>query len=291
MENLIPKAAVLIEALPYIQRFRDALVVIKYGGSAMDNLDQVESTIRDIVFMECVGMKPLIVHGGGKEITEAMQKMGSTAQFVNGHRVTSRETIDVVDDVLHNVVNPKLVNAIIKFGGKAAPLCGKDLIVAEKMYQSDPKTGEQLDIGFVGNVVSVNTDPIHAILAQECVPVISPMGQDKEGNRYNINSDLAACAVAEHLRARKLVFLSDVPGILADPANEDSLISTIRVDQIDQLIADKVISSGMVPKIQSAVKALHAGASKVHLIDGRIQHSLLLEIFTDRGVGTEIVMG
>ncbi len=283
MHEYIAKAAVLIEALPYIQRFREAIVVVKFGGSAMEDLDRVESTIRDIVFMELVGMKPVIVHGGGKKISEKLASRGIKTHFVNGLRFTCEETIAVVDQVLHEDVNVNLVNAIVKFGGRARSLSGRDVIKSQKMVTQSE------DIGFVGNVTDVNTKKIFDILDDDVVPVITPLGKGADGKLYNINSDIAACGIAEKLKAGKLVFLSDVPGILKEPKDESSLISTIKVSEVDQLIEQAIISEGMIPKIQSAIKALMAGTNKVHLIDGRLQHSLLLEIFTDKGVGTQII--
>ncbi len=289
MNEYIAKAAVLIEALPYIQQFRDAIVVVKFGGSAMEDLDCVESTIRDIVFMELVGMKPVIVHGGGKKISEKLASKGINTHFVNGLRFTCENTITVVDDVLHDDVNPKLVDSIIKFGGRARSLSGKEVIKSQKMLTTNMQTNQLEDIGFVGKVIDVSIDKILDIVNNDVVPVITPMGKGAEGEFYNINSDVAACGIAEKLKARKLVFLSDVPGILKNPEDESSLISTIRVDEVDDLIEQATISKGMIPKIQSAIKALMAGTNKVHLIDGRLQHSLLLEIFTDQGVGTQII--
>ncbi len=289
MNEYIAKAAVLIEALPYIQRFRDAIIVVKFGGSAMEDLDRVESTIRDIVFMELVGMKPVIVHGGGKKISEKLASKGIETHFVNGLRFTCENTISVVDEVLHDNVNPKLVNAIIKFGGRAKSLSGKEVIRSQKMLTTNLQTNQPEDIGFVGNVKDVLIDKILNIINDDVVPVITPVGKGVDGELYNINSDIAACGIAEKLKARKLVFLSDVPGILRDPADEASLISSIKVDEVDHLIEQTIISEGMIPKIQSAIKALMAGTNKVHLIDGRLQHSLLLEIFTDKGVGTQII--
>ena len=288
MDKLIAKAAVLIEALPYIQQFRGVTVVVKFGGSAMEHPGNVESTIRDIVFMEFVGMKPVIVHGGGKKISARMRELGMQTRFVHGLRCTCEETIAVVDDVLHRQVNPDLVRAITKFGGKAKGVSGKNILRAEKITVEDDKTGEPLDLGNVGSVIAVDTKEIDDILATNTVPVITPLGMGDDRSIYNINADMVACRIAQELHAGKLVFLSDVPGILEDSRDEDSLISTVRVDEVEGLIDAQIISEGMVPKIRSAIKAIEAGTKKVHLIDGRIKHSLLLEIFTDKGVGTQI---
>ena len=289
MDEYIAKAAVLIEALPYIQQFRGVTIVVKFGGSAMDHADTVESTLRDIVFMELVGMKPVIIHGGGKKISAKMRELGMQTRFVDGLRYTCDDTIAVVDTVLHNDVNPHLVKSIIKYGGKAQGLSGKKVLRAKKISEEDTTSGSTLDLGNVGTVVSVDTKAINAILETNTVPVITPIGLGDDNSIYNINADMVACRIAEELHAGKLVFLSDVPGILRDPSDETSLISTVKVDEIEHLIDSKVISEGMVPKIRSAMKAIEAGTKKVHLIDGRIKHSLLLEIFTDQGVGTQII--
>lgn len=284
----IEKAAVLIEALPYIQRFRDAVVVVKFGGSAMEDADCTESALRDIVFMECVGMKPVVVHGGGQEISARLNELGIETRFVNGLRYTCKDSIKVVDDVLHGQVNRRLVQSIDKFGGRATSLSGKDVIRAVKMASVD-EAGNSADLGFVGEVAEIDISAIKAVIDRGEVPVITPLGTGRDGAIYNINADISACRVAEALAARKLVFLSDVPGILADPEDESSRISTVRLDEVDRLIDERIITGGMVPKITSAVNALNAGTNKVHLVDGRVQHSLLLEIFTDEGIGTQIV--
>ena len=289
MDDLIAKAAVLIEALPYIQQFRGETVVVKFGGSAMEDPGCVESTLRDIVFMEFVGMKPVIIHGGGNKISTKMKELGMKTTFIQGLRYTCEKTISVVDEVLHGEVNPGLVAAIIRYGGKAHGLSGKGILHAERLSMNDRKTGEKLDLGNVGTVISVDTKAIDDLLKKNVVPVITPIGTDRSGRAYNINADMVASRIAEELKARKLVFLSDVPGILRDPENEKSLISTIKINEVEGLIDDRIISGGMLPKIQSAMKALQVGTKKVHLIDGRIKHSLLLEIFTDKGVGTQII--
>ncbi|OGV52289.1 MAG: acetylglutamate kinase [Lentisphaerae bacterium GWF2_52_8] len=289
MEKLIGKAAVLIEALPYIQKFRDAVVVIKFGGSAMEDRELIRAVMRDIVLLECIGMKPVVVHGGGKAITARLKELNIETRFVNGLRVTCEKTITVVDDVLHNDTNKTLLDGILNMDGRAVTISGKDILHADKMYSADPQTGEPIDIGFVGKISSVDTGPISEALSGEIVPVITPLGRDASGQIYNINADVAACKIAEALRARKLVFLSDVPGILRDRKDEDSVISTIKVSEVEGLISSGVIDGGMIPKIKSCLHALEAGTSKVHMIDGRVRHSLLLEIFTDSGIGTELV--
>ena len=289
MQKEIDKAAVLIEALPYIQKFRNEIVVIKFGGSAMEDKELIKKTMRDIVFMECVGMKPVVVHGGGKAISARLKELDIPTNFINGLRYTCEKTIEVVDDVLHNVVNADLINAVKDAGGTGKSLSGKKFLKAEKVTTKCLETGKELDLGFVGNIIDVDTEGIKQALNEDILPVIPPLAIDNEGNTYNINADIAACQIAKALKARKLVFLSDVPGILRDQNDEESVISTITVDEVDDLIKRNIISGGMAPKIKSAEDALLAGTNKVHIIDGRIKHSLMLEIFTDRGIGTEIV--
>lgn len=291
MESLISKAATLQEALPYIQRFRGSIVVVKFGGSAMEDPELIKMTARDIVLMECIGMKPVIVHGGGKAITARLKELNIETRFVNGLRVTCEKTIEVVDDVLHNVINKHLVECIHESDGKAQGISGKDTIKAVKMFSKDPATGKDLDIGAVGDITSVDPQLIMEAIQADIIPVITPLGRGENGQIFNINADIAACKVAEALRARKLVFLSDVPGILRNKDDESSVISTIKVSEVQGLIDSKVIGGGMLPKIRSCLHALEAGSNKVHMIDGRIKHSLLLEIFTDEGIGTEIIKG
>jgi acetylglutamate kinase len=290
-QEYITKAAVLIEAMPYIQRFREALVVVKFGGSAMENTACTESTLRDIAFMSSVGMRPVVVHGGGKEISARLKTLGIPTKFINGLRYTCAATVKVVDEVLHQDVNKRLVDGIAKFGGHAVGLSGKQIVTARKMMETDRATGEPIDLGFVGEASQVDPEPILELVRRQQVPVITPLGLGEDGQVYNINADICACEIARALRARKLVFLSDVPGLLRDPKDESTLISTVRIPEVESLVQQGVISGGMAPKIASAVAALAAGTNKVHLIDARLQHSLLLEIFTDRGVGTQIVHG
>jgi len=289
MQRLIEKAAVLVEALPYIQEFRDAVVVVKFGGSIMEDDAIVRGILRDIVFMECAGMRPLVVHGGGKAISNRLKDAGIPTRFVHGLRVTDEQTIHVVDDVLHNVVNARLVEIIESLDGRPAPVSGKEILRAERHTTVDPETGREIDLGFVGRVMDVRTDPLTSLLEQRRVPVVTPLAVDAQGNVYNVNADMAACRIAAALHARKLVFLSDVPGILRSRDDDSSVISTIRAADVERLIADGIIAHGMIPKIRSAVEALEAGTGKVHMIDGRIPHALLLEIFTKEGIGTEIV--
>ncbi len=289
MQKLIEKAAILMEALPYIQEFRDSIVVVKFGGSVMEDVEKTRSVLRDIVFMECAGMRPVIVHGGGKAINTRLEAAAMPTRFVHGLRYTDKDTIKIVDDVLHNEVNARLVRIMQEFDGKPYALSGKNVLRAERITTTDPQTGEQFDLGFVGRVTNVDTEQIHWILNRRQVPVITPLAQDMNGQAYNINADMAACQIAAELKAKKLVFLSDVPGILRNPQDEASLISTIPLSQIDSMIADGIIKGGMVPKLRSAAAAIAAGTGKVHMIDGRVLHSLLLEIFTVEGIGTQVV--
>lgn len=291
MKRLIEKADVLIEALPYIQQFRDEIVVVKFGGSAMEDTALIEKAMRDIVLLEAIGMKPVIVHGGGKAITARLKELNIETKFINGLRVTDEQTISVVDDVLHNYNNKLLVDGIISAGGAGASVSGKKLLRAKKLYSKDAESGAPIDIGFVGEIIATDVRAIRDALTFRTIPVITPLAMDFHEQVYNINADTAACELAKALSARKLVFLSDVPGILQDPKNEESLISTIRTSEVPGLIENGVLSGGMLPKIRSCVEALEKGVSEVHMIDGRLPHSLLLEIFTTSGVGTQILKG
>lgn len=287
MDKLIQKAATLMEAMPYMQEFRDAIIVVKFGGSAMEDPALTESVLRDVVLMECIGMRPVIVHGGGKAISAKLESLGIPVKKTGGMRHTCEATIKIVDEVLHDDVNANLITLLEKHRGPARALSGKNILKAQKMYVEDQ--GQKVDVGFVGEVADVDTLQILDILNNGEIPVITPVGKDSDGNAYNINADVAAAKVAEALKARKIVFLSDVPGLLKDPSDENTLIRSLKLNEIDALMEDGTISGGMLPKIISAVDALKAGTRKVHMVDGRKQHSLLLEIFTDSGVGTEIV--
>jgi acetylglutamate kinase len=289
MKNVIQKANVLIEALPYIQRFQNETVIVKFGGSSMDNPDIVRDILHDIAFMSCVGMRPVIVHGGGKAINARMKEKGLHATFLKGLRVTDAATMDIVEDVLNRDVNPSLVSILNGFGGKARGIYGEDILSVRRHVVEDAETGETLDWGFVGEITQVDVLPVKAYLEAGITPVITPLGSDDQRQIYNINADSAAAGLAERLRARKLVFLSDVPGLLADPDDRNSLMSTLRLSEVEDLISRGIISGGMLPKISGALKALKAGVRKTHIIDASLPHSLLLELFTDQGVGTEIV--
>lgn len=285
----IAKAAALIEALPYLQAFRGKTFLIKMGGSAMENPELVAAVMRDIVFLEVAGINPIVVHGGGKAISAAMEKAGLEAKFVGGFRVTTPEAIDIVSKVLSQEINPGLVRMIREFGGKAVGIPGTDVFLGE-VIQGTNNQGEKVDIGRVGEVVGCQLTHMDTAHKAGIVPVISPLAAElATGKALNINADLAAAALAKELRVAKLVYLSDVPGLLADPKDPDSLIQSVTRQEADTMIADGTISGGMIPKIRSAVDALNAGVRKVHFVDGRQPHALLLEIFTDGGVGTEVV--
>jgi len=289
MKDLISKADILVEALPFIQKFRGTIMVIKFGGSAMEDAELVAGAMRDVVMLEAIGIRPVVVHGGGKAISAELKRRDIPVRFVNGLRYTCEKTIGIVDDVLHNQVNKNLVKLGEEAGGKLRGISGKQVLKAQKTLSHNPETGEDEEVGFVGKIVGVNPTLILDALNEGFIPVVTPLGMGDDGHVYNINADTAACQVAAALFARKLVFISDVPGILADKDDETSVINTIRTDEIDGLIRRKVLSGGMLPKIAGCVSALQAGINKVHLIDGRIKHSLLLEIFTGNGVGTQIV--
>ncbi|HEY5653487.1 MAG TPA: acetylglutamate kinase [Pontiella sp.] len=288
MDKFIEKAATLIEALPFIQQFRGETVVVKFGGSIMESEIGYSRILQDIAFMECVGLRPVVVHGGGKSISRAMQENEIAPNFVQGLRVTDEKTIHVVEKVLNREVNPHIVKIIQQFHGKARGIHGEDIIHVDKMTGSDPETGEQLDWGYVGRVNHVDVEPIQAYLHSDIVPVITPLGKGSDGHLYNINADDAATAIACALKARKLVFLSDVPGLLRDTEDKSTLISSLHLDEVDELIEQGIISGGMIPKIGGMVGAVKSGIKKAHIIDSSMPHSLLLELFTSEGVGTEI---
>jgi acetylglutamate kinase len=282
------RAEALIEALPYIQKFRGRLFVIKYGGSAMEDDGAVDRLLRDIVLMEAVGINPVLIHGGGKAISQRMRDAGQKPRFVNGLRATDAQAIAIVEDELDKVINPDIVERIRKFGGTATGIHGKTVLVARKLPpQIDG--GAETDLGFVGEVIDVRMSEITAALKKELVPVISPLARDKAGVVYNINADIAAASIAGKLKAAKMVYVSDVPGLMRDPNDSESLIPSVTRAQIEKLVADGVITGGMIPKVESATHALKAGVEKVHFIDGRTPHALIVEVFSNAGIGTEIV--
>ena len=289
MRELIDKAATLLEALPYIQRFDGATFVIKYGGSFMESPNPAvrSSVARDIVFLKAVGIHPVVVHGGGKAISQAMKNAGVSPKFVRGHRVTDEDSARLVDQVLSGRINPEVVAKIKEQGGEAIGIPGRGILrCRQKIFKTSE--GESYHLGFVGEIASVDTKPVLQAIENGMIPVISPTAQDLNGRLFNCNADLAAAKLAIALKARRLVFMSDVPGLLRNPDDPASLISQVSVAETRRLKADSVIGAGMIPKIDGAVGAIRAGVRKVSLVDGRVSHAVLLEIFTDRGVGTQM---
>lgn len=291
MQHVIEKAAVLIEALPFIQRFRGETVVVKFGGSIMDDEEGVREILHDIAFMSCVGLRPVIVHGGGKAISSRMKERGLKPVFRDGLRVTDVETVAIVEQVLNDEINPRMVQILSQFGAKGRGIHGEDIIRVKQHVARDPKTGQMTDWGYVGEVTEVDSEPVAAFLAAGLTPMITPLGRGPDRKVYNVNADHAASGLARALGARKLVFLSDVPGVLSDPSDPASILSSVRASEIEGLVRRGVISGGMVPKIGGAVEAVKAGVAKTHIIDSQMRHSLLLELFTEKGVGTEIIAG
>ena len=284
MEIELAKAQVLIEALPYIQKFKDKIIVVKYGGSAMVDEELKRKVIEDVVLLKLVGFKPIIVHGGGKEISKWVDKVGMDTKFINGLRVTDEPTMEIAEMVL-NKVNKSLVSLIEQLGVKAVGISGKDggTLIVDKKYSD----GE--DIGFVGEVKRVNPNLIHTLLENDFIPVICPIGVDDEFNSYNINADDAACAIATAIKAEKLAFLTDIEGVYKDYDDKDSLISELSIEDARELIGGGTIGGGMLPKLNNCIDAIESGVSRVHILDGRIPHCLLLEIFTNKGIGTAIL--
>ncbi|MDD5643931.1 MAG: acetylglutamate kinase [bacterium] len=293
MEKAISKAAVLIEAMPYIQRFRDKVVVIKFGGNAMDDKIITDNVLKDIVFMELVGMKPVLVHGGGRAISEEMKKAGKEPVFSGGLRVTDLETIKIVERTLFDAVNKELVSSIKKIGGRAKSISGnKDRIIhaGKKRFFDAENPEKEINLGYVGEVKKVNPAKIRKICGSDMIPVIAPLGYGKKGEVFNINADHAAADIASALKAEKLVFLTNVKGVMVNRGEEEHLIPSINVVEIEKLKTSRVITGGMLPKVDSCIHAVRSGVRKTHIIDVKIQHSLLLEIFTDKGIGTEIII-
>ena len=290
MKDAIEKAGILIEALGYIQSFRNRIVVIKLGGSAMAGAE-LTALLTDVVFMEAVGMRPVLVHGGGPAITRAMKEKGKEPVFVNGRRVTDAETLDIVKDVLIGQINPSIVEEIRTLGGRAQGIHpdSSSSIMARQLVLKDDE-GKAYDLGLVGEVSHVRTEVIRDFCEARVVPVVSPLGLAEDGQVYNINADSVASEVTVALGAEKIVYLSDTHGIYTKPDDETSLASHLSEREIDALVKKGVINKGMLPKVEGCLRAVKAGVGKAHIIDGRIQHSLLLEIFTTRGIGTEIVL-
>ena len=294
MDELVKKADILIEALPYIRRFSGKTIVIKYGGSAMEQESLKHSVMQDIVLLKYIGMQPVVVHGGGAQISGWMKRIGKEAEFVQGLRVTDRETIEIAEMVLAGAINKEIVSLINQHGGSAVGLCGKDanLIRASKHVARivDEHGGTStVDLGFVGDIAEVHPEVIIALDQAGYVPVIAPSGVGEDGCTYNINADITAGEIAAALQAEKLILLTNQRGILRKMDDEATLISTIKVDDIEQLTAAGVISTGMLPKVEACVTALKRGVKKTHIIDGRISHAILLEVFTSEGIGTEII--
>lgn len=285
MQDLIQKADVLLEALPYIQRFRSHTFVVKYGGSFMDSPDpKVRNGVAaDVVFLEAAGINPIVVHGGGKAITRAMDAAGLKANFVQGMRVTDKASVEIVDRVLSREINPEIVKTIESLGGKARGFSGAEIFKCRKLVIGGA------DLGYVGEVVEVNTDPLRQCIHRSITPVVSPIALGEDGLIYNCNADVAAAMAAIALKARRLVFMSDVPGLMRDPKDPATLISSLHIAEVPALKAAGIVDKGMIPKVDSAVEAVKSGVHRVHFVDGRVPHSVLLEIFTDKGVGTEIV--
>jgi acetylglutamate kinase len=291
MQDLIAKAETLLEALPYIQKFAGATFVIKYGGSFMDSPDRNvrDGVARDIVFLEAVEINPVVVHGGGKAITRAMERAGLKPSFIQGQRVTDEATVKIADEVLSREINPEVVAAIQGAGGLAQGFAGPDIFRCRKT-EIKSSEGTPLDLGFVGEVTEVKTAPLLECIQKGITPVISPTALGHDGKIYNCNADIAAARVAIALKATRLVFMSDVPGLLGDANDPDSIMPHLRTSEVEALKEKRVIDKGMIPKVDSAVAALRAGVEKVSFVDGRVPHAVLLEIFTDEGVGTEVVL-
>jgi len=286
---------ILVEALPYIKRFHGKKILIKYGGHAMIEEEAMDSTARDTVLLKYVGMEPIVVHGGGPEISRAMNKMGKEPKFIEGLRVTDEETMEIVKMVLVGKINTSIVSKICFHGGKGIGLSGKDsqLLLAKKKAPhiiKDEKTGEELeiDLGLVGEIESVNPEILEMLTSNGYIPIISPIGIDKNAETLNLNADTVAGEVAANVGAEKLILLTDVPGILEDPKDPNTLIEKISIDELDDLIKEDIIRGGMLPKALTCIQAIRDGVSSAHIIDGRIEHSLLLEIFTKKGIGTMI---
>lgn len=284
MNMWLEKANVLIEALPYIKQFKGKIIVVKYGGSAMIDHELKKSVVRDVALLKLVGFRPIVVHGGGKEITKWCNKVGIESNFVNGLRVTDKATMEIAEMVL-NKVNKGLVSMLEKIGVHAIGISGKDgsILKVKKKYSNGQ------DIGFVGEVEYVNTRLLHTLLDSDVIPVICPIGSDEGCYSYNVNADDAACAIASAMGAAKLAFLTDIEGVYTDPMDKTTLISRMNIAEAEAFLASGMAGGGMLPKLQNCIDAIKAGVSRVHILDGRIEHSLLLEFFTDHGIGTAII--
>ncbi|MCM1145404.1 MAG: acetylglutamate kinase [Blautia sp.] len=284
MSAILGKAETLIEALPYIQKFNRKIIVVKYGGSAMSNEELQKNVIKDVTLLKLVGFKPIIVHGGGKEISRWVGKVGKEAEFVNGLRVTDAETMEIAEMVL-NKVNKSLVTMVQELGVKAVGISGKD----GGLLQCDKRYADGQDIGFVGNITEVNPKILYDLLEKDFLPIVAPIGLDEAFQTYNINADDAACAIAKAVSAEKLAFLTDIEGLYRDIDDKSSFISRLTATQAEELIAGGYIGGGMLPKLANCTDAIREGVNRVHILDGRIPHCLLLEIFTNHGIGTAII--
>ncbi|MCF0136290.1 MAG: acetylglutamate kinase [Lachnospiraceae bacterium] len=284
MQKYLDKAEVLIEALPYIQRFNRRVIVVKYGGSAMVDEELKRQVIQDVTLLKLVGFKPIIVHGGGKEISRWIGKVGKEPHFVNGLRVTDAETMEIAEMVLGKV-NKELVQLVESLGVRAIGISGKD----GKLLTVSKKLSGGRDIGFVGEVEKVNAAILRDLLEKDFLPIVAPIGLDEEYQTYNINADDAACAIARAMQSEKLAFLTDIEGVYKDPKDPETLISELKVSEAETLMAEGYIGGGMLPKLQNCIDAINSGVSRVHILDGRIPHCLLLEIFTNKGIGTAII--
>lgn len=284
MDQVMQKASVLIEALPYIQKFNRKIIVVKYGGSAMSNEELQRNVIKDVTLLKLVGFKPIIVHGGGKAISKWVGKVGKEARFVNGLRVTDEETMEIAEMVLGRV-NKNLVTMVEELGVKAVGISGKD----GGLLKVDKKYADGQDIGFVGDIKEVDPKVLYDLLEKDFLPIVAPVGLDDDFNTYNINADDAACAIAKSVGADKLVFLTDIEGLYKDINDKSSFISRLTAGQAEELINGGIIGGGMLPKLNNCTSAIRNGVNRVHILDGRVPHCLLLEIFTNEGVGTAII--
>ncbi len=284
IEEVVLKANTLVEALPYIRKFNGTKIVVKYGGSAMLDEQLKYNVIKDVALLKLIGLKPIIVHGGGKEISKWVRLSGKEPEFVNGLRVTDKETMDIAEMVLYKV-NKQLVGMMEKIGVQAVGLCGKDA----GMLRVEKKYADGKDIGYVGNVTDVNVKLLDSLIESDFVPVIAPIGLDDKYDTYNINADDAACGIAKAINAEKLVFLTDIEGVFIDPTDKSTLISEMDLDQAKEFINKGVVGGGMLPKLNNCVEAIENGVSRVHILDGRMEHCLLLEFFTQKGIGTAIL--
>lgn len=285
---------VLIEALPYIKKFHDKKIMIKYGGHAMIDEHAMSSTARDTVLLKYVGMQPLVVHGGGPEISRSMDKMGKAPKFVGGLRVTDSETMEIVKMVLVGKINTEIVSKIGLHGGKSIGISGKDDFLIQSSKRDPTKirqeNGEilEVDLGYVGKIDKINSDLVDVLTQENYIPVISPIGIDKAGNTLNLNADTVAGSIASEINAEKLIVLTDVPGILTDPDDPESIIRRIHVDELKELVKEGIITGGMIPKVETCINAVENGVKTAHILDGRVEHSILLEIFTKDGIGTMV---